>query len=254
MWWRITKALAGFTASAYVKDVVVRPQRIAQLARAYAVRVRKPLLNIGAGTPNSSLRVVLFGPTLWGDVNIDIAAPRNVRHGPNEVSWGDAHDLSEWPDQYFGAVIASHVLEHLERPDIALREWHRVAEKVFTVVPPWWAPHTWTHPGHLWFIDPDLKVAKPLYVQRMRNLPLPSKGVVRSDPWGKERLDPSAARLDPSAVEPRQVLLSSKSDQVLKEFQYTNVQPMRQERARPQQSVAPVNVRGNIARAKRSLR
>ncbi len=113
------------------------------------------MLNIGAGTPNSSLRVALLGPTLWGDVNIDLAADKRIPDGPRRVSWGDGCDLSKWPDKHFGAVIASHVLEHVSDPHRAVAEWHRVADTVFILVPRWWAPHTWTHPGHRWFIRGD---------------------------------------------------------------------------------------------------
>lgn len=251
MWWKIAKAVAGFTATAYMNDVVVKPGRVAQLARAYANKVGKPLLNIGAGTPNSSLRVILFGPTLWGDVNIDIAAPK-IPHGPQHVSYGDAHDLSEWPDKFFGAIIASHVLEHLERPDLALKEWHRVAEKVFTIVPTWWAPHTWVHPGHLWFIDPDLKTAKPLHIQRMRNLPLPEKNVVKSREWlGPHELRDGARRVpgnpdgntlgSPLSKSVPAKVVSTQNDARLSEM----------ERAKPQQYEQLVNGPKGIRSVKR---
>lgn len=159
------KAALGYAASAYVKDVLVRPEQMARAARVYCQQAGKPLLNVGAGTPSSSLRSFVIGPTLWGDVNIDIAAPR-IPHGPGRVSYGDACDLREWPDGHFGAVIASHVLEHLDRPDLALAEWKRVADKVFVVAPSWWAPHTWLHFGHRWFIDPSLSKAYPIWTDR----------------------------------------------------------------------------------------
>lgn len=38
----------------------------------------------------------------------------------------DAHDLSELSDSQFDFVYASHVLEHLENPAAAVREWWRV--------------------------------------------------------------------------------------------------------------------------------
>lgn len=156
------KAALGFAASAYVKDVVVRPRQVAQLARSYCDRVRKPLLQVGAGTPGSSIATALFGPTLVGDVNLDIAAPAGVP-GRGRVVYGDAQDLSAWPDGSFGAVFASHVLEHVDRPDLALSEWRRVADKAFIVVPQWWCPHTWLHPGHRWFIDSKVERAYPLW-------------------------------------------------------------------------------------------
>lgn len=169
-WWR--RAL-GYTAATYVQDVVVKPAMIAKVAREHADRVGKPLLNVGAGTPGSSLRVLLLGPTLWGDVNIDLAAPKRVPHGPDRVSYGDACDLREWADGHFGALIASHVLEHVDRPDVALSEFRRVADRVFVIVPTWWAPHTWLHPGHQWFIEPTLSKAFPIWTDREKVLLLP---------------------------------------------------------------------------------
>jgi ubiquinone/menaquinone biosynthesis C-methylase UbiE len=101
----------------------------------------------------SSFRTRLLGPTLWGDVNIDTAAAVDETSG---VEWGDVTDLSHYPDRHFGAAIASHVLEHVDDPDAALRELYRVTRgPVFVVLPSWWAPHTWLYLDHRWFISPS---------------------------------------------------------------------------------------------------
>lgn len=141
----------GFAVAAYVVDVLVRPKLIANQAIKSAALSGKPVINVGAGTPGSSLRSLLLGPTTWGDVNVDIAADRSIPPGRGRVSFGDAHSLP-YPDKHFGSLIASHVLEHMDDPDKALREFHRVADKVYVIVPQWWCPHTWLHPGHQWFI------------------------------------------------------------------------------------------------------
>ena len=154
---------AVYTAATYVADVLVRPEQIAKKARRAADRKKKPLLNIGAGTPGSSVRSFIIGPTLWGDVNLDIAAPKRTRHGPDRVSYGDACNLRGWKRGQFGACIASHVIEHVDDPEKAMRELHRVTDgPLFVIVPKWWAPHTWVHPGHQWFIDDRGKVS-PLH-------------------------------------------------------------------------------------------
>jgi len=120
-----------------------------------ADRLQKPLLNLGAGTEGSSLRAALLGPTLWGDVNLDIAAPDAAMCGPDQVCWGDAHTLP-YPDKHFGSAILSHVLEHVDDPREVMAEVQRVTEgQIFVIVPKWWAPHTWHHPGHQWYIDDD---------------------------------------------------------------------------------------------------
>jgi ubiquinone/menaquinone biosynthesis C-methylase UbiE len=147
------KTLLYYTGMAYVQDVVVRPSVVALEAIKEARSRGKPVLNIGAGTPGSSLRVALLGPTLWGDVNMDIAA-KKCSCRPDNVCFGDAHNIP-FPDKYFGACIASHVVEHLDDPQSALQEMGRVADKVYAITPKWWAPHTWMHPGHQWYVSKD---------------------------------------------------------------------------------------------------
>lgn len=184
-----------YAGYAYYRDVIERPAKVALRARQYCESIGKPLLNIGAGTGSSSLRAALIGPTLWGDVNLDIAAPRNVPHGPSTVSYGEATQIP-YPDKHFGAVIASHVLEHIDRPDLALAEWARVAHKSFVIVPTWWAPHTWLHPGHRWFIDGEH--AWPLWQHRrqMYLLPVSDKGY--APPQCKPSMSPQTAIQHPS--------------------------------------------------------
>lgn len=149
------KWLIGGAVASYVIDVPMRRAAAARAAREYANARGLPLLNVGAGTSESAL----FGSTLYGDVNVDLNGRRDIAHGtPGVVTYADAEDLSEFPDGSFGAVLASHVLEHLPHPDVAIREWLRVVggdpAALFIVTPSWWAPHTWLHAGHLWYF-PD---------------------------------------------------------------------------------------------------
>ena len=148
-----------YAAGAYAADVLWTPERVARQARAAAGS--KPVLNVGCGTGSSSLRAFLFGPTRWGDVNCDIAARRNCSTGYRRPCHCDAMNLP-FPDKMFGAVIASHVLEHVSDPERAMAEFTRVADLSFVIVPKWWAPHTWLHPGHRFFIDQDGGL-KPLW-------------------------------------------------------------------------------------------
>lgn len=145
------KILLGYAAVAYIADVVIRPAAVARMARMAARCRKKPLLNVGCGTAGSSLRVALLGPTRWGDVNCDVAA-KNACDASSKTCHCDIHNLP-YGDKQFGAVIASHVLEHVDDPCRALAELRRVADEVFVIVPAWWAPHTWLHPGHQWFVD-----------------------------------------------------------------------------------------------------
>jgi ubiquinone/menaquinone biosynthesis C-methylase UbiE len=79
------------------------------------------------------------------DVNMDIAQ--------KEVSnfiIGDVQNMWMFHDKQFGAVYASHVLEHVENPEETLEELHRVADSVFIITPlPCW-PTAWLGPGHKW--------------------------------------------------------------------------------------------------------
>jgi hypothetical protein len=213
---KLFKAAATYALGAYATDVIVKPKQVASLARSYCDRVGKPLLNIGAGTPATSVRALVLGPTLWGDVNIDKAGAR-VPHGRNNVSYGDAYDLREWPDQHFGAVIASHVLEHLERPDLALLEWRRAAEKVFVVVPPWYTPHAWLHPGHRWYISQDLKTAWPVWTTTDNIVLLPVQGPTYSPtPWAQRNpQQPPSTSTGPSSQALSQAQPSSSTTSAL---------------------------------------
>jgi len=144
-----------FSGIAYTLDVLIEPQAQAYHAREEAKRRRKPVLNIGAGLPDTSLRAFLFGSTLWGDVNLDIGSnirlPKRIRDiDPEVVYYGDINKIP-FPNKFFGSVIASHVVEHVEDPNRAIRECKRVAHKTFIITPKWWCPHTWLHPGHRYY-------------------------------------------------------------------------------------------------------
>ncbi len=164
----------------YFADVPVRRAKAATAARALANARRKPLLNVGAGTGKSAL----FGATLYGDFNVDLAGRRDVRHGtPGIVTYADAEDLP-FASGSMGAVLASHILEHLPNPARALREWSRVTgdpKAVVVVTPSWWAPHTWLHPGHLWYF-PDGQGC-----QSGQCTPRPLQGSAGAGPFGRLR-------------------------------------------------------------------
>ena len=145
----VTAAL-GAAGICYYLDVVHRPVQIAKLARLRARQRKKPLLNVGAGTPGSSLRVAIFGPTQWGDVNCDYAVPPGTQR--RGVCHCDVHRLP-WPDRTFGAVIASHTLEHVADPMAATAELARVADEVYVLTPRWWSPVTWLYWDHRWYRD-----------------------------------------------------------------------------------------------------
>lgn len=53
----------------------------------------------------------------------------NIQDAPEVDHLGDAADLSQFPDETFKVIYASHILEHFDYSKtlkIALQEWHRV--------------------------------------------------------------------------------------------------------------------------------
>jgi len=114
-----------------------------RMAREYADRVGKPMLNVGCGHELSYL----------GDYNLDIKRdiilPNHVRASVYKIPF---------PDKYFGSVFASHVIEHLENPKKALEEMSRVGERVFVLTPLPFKPSTWLNPDHRWVFVGQYKI------------------------------------------------------------------------------------------------
>lgn len=187
---QLLSAVAGYAATAYLLDVVVTPLQMAKTARELASRAGKPLLCIGSDTPRSSVSSFLFGPQLYGDVNIDLSAPRGLP-GPDRVVYGDAMNL-DFQDGVFGCAFASHVLEHVSDPEIALREMLRVADYAVVIVPKWWAPHTWLHPGHRWFIAQSFE-RRPLWLAPVND---PGNGEEGADHAGDYTSTAEDSRID----------------------------------------------------------
>jgi len=124
-------------------------------AKRAAKKAGKPLLNAGCR----------FTYTESSDVNLDII-PREV---PNFVR-GDIQDLSMFKNKQFGAVYASHVLEHVEDPDAALQELNRVAENVFIITPLLLGPSAWLHPDHKWVFWGTKKIVRtPRFLKKDLN-------------------------------------------------------------------------------------
>lgn len=172
----LLKVALGYVASSYVKDRVVRPRSMGQLARKAADRRGKPLLFIH---DNGVMHHLMGCP---------------VRA---EVQTGTAYPLRA-PNKFFGAVLAVGVLERAKRPAVVLREWHRVADAVFVVVPSWWSPHAWIDPSVRWLIDPGLTRASPLWTNQQR----PCLLDVSDSRYGTQRCAPTKTKTFPSRPSP----------------------------------------------------
>ncbi|KKK68560.1 hypothetical protein LCGC14_2942840, partial [marine sediment metagenome] len=107
-------------------------------AAEYAHLIGKPLMVVGQ----------TMGRHPCGDVCVDIAGCPTCS---NSVT-ADVQDLFVFEDKNFGAAFASHVLEHIDSPDLAWMELNRVADKVFIAYP---FSHrlTSTLHGHKWFVN-----------------------------------------------------------------------------------------------------
>ncbi len=153
----------------YVVDVPIRRRLAARRARKHADSRGLPLLNVGAGTNDTAFT----GPTLYGDVNVDLYGSNDVPHGtPGIVTYADAHNLEDFEDGQFGAVLACHLIEHLEDPQAAIAEFKRVTgndpDALFIITPSWWSPITWIHPAHLWYATDGAGGTKGGELIRMR--------------------------------------------------------------------------------------
>ena len=110
-------------------------------AKKYAKKSKKPMLNAGSG---------MFG---FGDVNVDIKnfdVPRFVK--------ANVENMHMFDDKQFSSVYASHILEHVENPKKAIKEFHRVGEKVFIVKPHFYSILAWIFPGHKWLFFKSKKI------------------------------------------------------------------------------------------------
>ena len=106
-------------------------------ARRVADAVGKPLLVVGAP----------YGMYGCGDVVLD---PKDTGECPNVVT--DSVEAIPFGDKHFGAVFASHVLEHVCDPDKALSELNRVADHVYIAWPRPWRTIAWANKGHAWLM------------------------------------------------------------------------------------------------------
>ncbi len=121
-------------------------------ARAYALKRNKPLLVVGGAWGNKWARHLLKLPAHGnGDVCIDIDS-RAIGNHPCGVIANVTH--IPFSDKSFGAVFASHLLEHLPTVDDAqkaLAELNRIAEAVFIAYPSRQSIAGWVIPDHhLW--------------------------------------------------------------------------------------------------------
>jgi hypothetical protein len=162
------KVALGAAVAAYANQTLAKPTQVARLARLYANRVGKPMLSF-ISPPGATLKSVIRPPLALGDINLHPQAPGRA-NGPGQIGRGSPYHIPVRP-RTFGSIFSVDTLEHLDRPDLALIEWHRVADRVFVVVPPWWTPEAWLAK---WHIDQAIRRAWPVWIRQNRMIWLPS--------------------------------------------------------------------------------
>jgi hypothetical protein len=155
--------MVGILLGVVVWQLVVWSGEIAQKNKSYRAAVLcskklgKPLLVAGGPWSNRGIRRWLNMPAHGdGDVCLDIERRAFEGHPRGLVA-----DVTQIPfsDKAFGAVFASHLLEHL--PSVysanrALDELSRVADRIFIVYPSRQSVGAWLHRGHhLWVWQKD---------------------------------------------------------------------------------------------------
>jgi hypothetical protein len=156
-----------------VWQLAVWSGEISQKNRSYKAAVDccrklgKPLLVAGGPWSNRAIRRKLNMPAHGrGDVCLDIDRRAFEGHPRGLLA-----DITQIPfvDKTFGAVFASHILEHLPSIDSAnkaLGELNRVADAVFLVYPSRQSVGAWLHPGHhLWV----WQKGKVVYIKQRNN-------------------------------------------------------------------------------------
>jgi hypothetical protein len=165
----IAQAALGAVATAYVNQTIVKPSRVAHSARLYANQVRKPMITF-VPTPGATVKSLLTRSLALGEVNLHPKA--RGASGRGRIGYGSPYRVNV-PDRTFGSLFSYDTLEHLERPDLALLEWYRIADRVYVIAPPWWAPETWLNQ---WHISADLRRAWPVWAAQSRTFMLPTTG------------------------------------------------------------------------------
>lgn len=102
----------------------------------------KGIINLGAG-PHRTFQAQVIAESPEVAANVDI-----VPDGLPNFYQLDLEQPLPFPDNFFDAALASHVLEHLDNWEFALSEASRVADHVVVVLPHPLSPAGWLNPAH----------------------------------------------------------------------------------------------------------
>lgn len=141
----ILAAQLGYVGALEAEEEVYKRQ-VFEKARTVADQLGKPLLNYGCG-PGWGLTAPFWR---YAVENSDINADIYERPVPNFVKVEACCQVdARLPFEDKSVVVfCSHVLEHVDNPDQLLKEFNRISDHVFIVVPHPLFPITWLHPQH----------------------------------------------------------------------------------------------------------
>ncbi|UCH43748.1 MAG: methyltransferase domain-containing protein [Dehalococcoidales bacterium] len=152
----ISLSIGGWQLAVWLGEIRDKNKQYKK-ALAFARERGKPLLVAGGAWGTKWTRQLIRKPAHGsGDVCLDINR-RAINGHPSGVVASVTH--IPFSDKSFGAVFASHLLEHLpgtEEAKQATAELHRIAEAVFVAYPSRQSIAAWIIPGHhLWVWQKD---------------------------------------------------------------------------------------------------
>lgn len=124
-----------------------------QLKRDLSIRPADRVLEIGpGGLPHP--RADIFVEKYLGEEGRGQRGGLDLKTNGKPLVVADAIFLP-FSDKAFDYVICSHVLEHIEQPDILLQELARVGRRGYIECPSEIYELLWDVPEHLWFVNVD---------------------------------------------------------------------------------------------------
>lgn len=137
---KIGISIVGNLAAGVIMDRVEK-RVVFDRARRKADELNLPLLNYGC-------RFFWYAIDR-SDVNMDIV-PRDV---PNfRLVPPDSQNLPF--KEKTTVIFCSHTLEHLVNPEFLLKEFDRISDYVYIVLPKVWSIPAWIHLDHKWIVIP----------------------------------------------------------------------------------------------------
>jgi len=141
--WRPVSFIVGTGVWWVIGDAYhdVERKSVFEQARKRADELKKPLVNYGCGLDTHPL---LRSIAERSDVNIDIE-PRNF---PNFMLVQRNGTMRLPFEEKSTVIYCAHTLEHVDHPELLLKEFERISDDVYIIVPNPIFPQTWLASSH----------------------------------------------------------------------------------------------------------